>query len=411
MIHTLGSGPELQLSERLVYKGLIQFGELTTSELVKHTGGSQSSVYRILCALVDRGLVVQSPATPRSGNGRRPIAYSIKPEASYLFGAYLRWDVFGIGLCTVDGAVVSKAEAELELDTTPTDVVSFMASEIERMLDEHAVSREQVSGLGLSTTGPLLKDKGILFHPHHIDRPHWEVVPIRDMLEMATSFSVAVNNLASAGLLGELMKRRRGLGDRSSYVLLDVGVGTDTFYPGAVDRTFDDQSGSLGRMVIDHANDSTTVANYVSIDAIYERFLEAFPGRLKATGELSGGTSVLRETDAKLHSVRALIDDLSGEDKARAQSVLSTIAGGLAAGIMNFVDLLNPRVIYYGGRVVREFPDMVRDAFDRVKAKRPAGFVSPLEFVRSDLDDELLIRGAVYHVLDEQIGLFMPVGV
>ena len=409
MIHRLSDGPDLQLSGRLVYKGLVQFGELTTSELVQHTGGSQSSVYRILCSLVDQGLVLQS-AAPRSGNGRRPIAYRINPEAGYVLGAYLRWDVFGVGLCTMDGALVACRRWSLGEGTTPTDLVRTVADSAAELLRESGVDRARVVGLGFATTGPLLREKGILFHPHHIVCPNWEVVPIRDLLEMVTGCHVVVNTLASTALLGELMQRRQGLTGRSSYVLLDLGVGTDTFLPGTVDKSVDDRSGTLGSMIIDYRDPRGSLASYASVDGIIDRLTQAVPS-------LAGAVSVppdfspeeLWRSEGRLVALRRAVDKLGRPAALRARRALAGVSAALGAGISNFVALLNPRVVFYGGRVATHFPELVRDALDYAVTHRPAGMVSPVEFLESQLVDELLIRGAVYQVLDEHIGLLIPV--
>ena len=411
MIHKLTGSPDLQLSEQLVYRGLVQFGELTKNEIARKTGGSQSSVYRILCALVEQGLVIQS-VIPTGGNGRRPIKYRINPDAGYLFGSYLRWDVFGVGLCSIDGSVLAKRQRVLGLDMTPSDLVASLKDDVESLLSENGVDRTKIIGLSFATVGPLLKDKGILYHPYHIERPNWDVVPIRDMLEMATRFPVVVNNLACAALLGELVNREGGLFTRSSYVLLDEGVGTDTFIPGAADRTMDDQSGTLGGMIIDVRNPRGILANYVSLAAIYSRFKDAFPETVslheKEWAEKRGD---LWEGDARLYAVEQTIARCSGNDALRCAEIMEDVSLALSAGISNHVGLLNPRVVYYGGRVADRFPETIRMAIEKAKSNRPVGILSDIDYVESRLDDELLIRGGVYQILEERIGLFRPVAV
>jgi predicted NBD/HSP70 family sugar kinase len=99
---------------------------------------------------------------------------------------------------------------------------------------------------------------------------------------------------------------------------------------------------------------------------------------------------------------------LENDDMQVANGILEDISRALAAGLSNFINLLNPETVYFGGRVVVEFPQPVRDSIQRATAKRSAGFLSSIKFVESRVDDELLIKGSVYRFLDEHIGLLMP---
>jgi predicted NBD/HSP70 family sugar kinase len=418
MVKNFSSSKDLKLSEKLIFRVVYHHGPLTKNEIVTYTDGSLSTIQRLLHKLEESEVILPGECKKATG-GRKSKSYKVNPNAFYAFGAYITWDVYGVGLVSIDGKVLKSMERRTSKDLTPSEAVAFLHRAVEEIIADTEIERNRILGMTFSSPGPLKKDKGILYSPHHLELSYWEVVPIKDMLEISTGFSVLVNNLSNSALFGELMNHTITTELRAAYILIDKGVGTAVFIPGMVNVNGEDSSDHLGHMIIDVDGDPCICGNrgcletFVSIGALKRRFAASFPTEFEAKqGE--GNISVAKYNDSwesskELSEVKIIVDQLSNNESALSHGLLNECSEALGAGIKNFVTIIRPSKILMGGRVAKQMPDLVEQSIEKARENPLFPMFNNIDFLYSDFSPELLIRGGAYQVFDNYIGLIKPV--
>jgi predicted NBD/HSP70 family sugar kinase len=398
---------DLKLSEKLVYRIVYLSGPLTKNEILHHTGGSLSTVSRILNTLVEEGLVAEAAQLPK-GSGRRPVYYQARPDAYFAYGAYITSEVYGIGLVNLAGDIMSKTQETLKPGVTPTQVADFFQSFSQRMEGEYGLTDRRVLGIGLSVIGPVLKEKGLLFHPHHLSLPDWQVVPLRDLFEMRVRYPATLAGLTETALLAEVV-HGAARGEQSTlYVYLDVGIGCSMITHGEISLNHDNLVGGLGHMIIDFEGKRCVCGNrgcveaYASVGAIRDRF-QALGLRTRRPVP-----SKRQTTPAEVWRVASelvpLAEKVSRGDP-KALDMIDEIATPLAVGLTNLVNLLRPGLILYGGRTVEQLEILFHRAVEKAKEISYLELFQDIRFRKSTFDDDLLIDGGGLLALDRYLGI------
>lgn len=402
----LESTQEIKASEKLILRILHREGGMSKAELALRIGASVSTVGRLLDRMHEAGILAQTQGSLPSA-GRRPALYEITGSAYYALGAFVDWNGIGIGLMNAKGEILSQAERSMNPGETPEEVARYFREQIQALTDSAGLDTERVRGLGVAVPGPLLKRKGILFHSHHLPWPQWDTTPIRDIVTMQTGWETWVDNLANTALRSEVLQGVGKNESRPAYLLLDIGIGSATYLAGMTGFSEDDTSGSLGHMIISLDGEKCVCGNYgcletfAAVDSVIRRFERFLKDR-------QSGSSIkvppITERSKYLRAIRAAIEtpDLP-TDEFEVELV-----DALAVGINNFLNLTRPTIVMFGGRLPEELPSIVDKAFEKARRLSYLGLFEELRFVHRPFTDELLIRGAAYHVLDSRLGLTNP---
>jgi N-acetylglucosamine repressor len=416
VINTFSSMRDLRVTEKLIFRVVYQHGPLTKNQILGYVDGSLSTVQRMLNRLVKENIILENDSDQETG-GRKPSLYTVNSKAYFSVGAYITWEAYGIGICSIDGTILKQDEGIRTKDVRPSDVVAFFKRSLDKYIEELGLEKSRLLGIGLSATGPILKEKGILYHPHHIKYPQWDVVPIKDLLEMATNMKVTMNNLASTALLGEFMNNTIPTNIRSAYIIVDIGVGTDVFIPGMLGLDKNDTSGNLGHMIINLHGEKCTCGNrgcletYVSLEALYSRFGAIFPEIWDNYEEkcAQDGSEMVWQTSPELCKINQLMARIPLEKKNDLDMLVEEISDALGAGIKNFINLTRPSAIFLGGRVTSQLPTIVEKSKDKAKRNLYLDTLGKVKFIESDFSPKLLIQGGAFQVFDNLLGLIRPV--
>jgi predicted NBD/HSP70 family sugar kinase len=398
---------DLKVSEKLIFRIVHQYGPITNADILKRTGGSLSTVYRMLGRMAEDGLVLESDGD-NAVAGRKPSIYTINPNAYFAVGAYITWDAYGIGICSINGDIIAQQSARLKPDDKPTDVAAFYKQAIEQFTENSGIDKKKLLGLGLSVTGPTVKEKGIMIHPHHMEQPHWDIVPIRDIVEMAVEIDTYIHNHTDAALLCEILNNTNRTENHIAYLYFDRGIGSEMFDSGIIGYGNGNSSGDLGHMVIDPEGEECVcgcrgcLETYASSGAISNIFGKSYPKAKKPNKtEILTCSENVWKCDPDLLPVEKFLRR-NGPDK---DEFIYNISTPIEVAIRNFVTISRPEVVFYGGRVIEQLGDIFDHALLKAKSNSYLNLVEKVKFIKSSFDNELLIRGGGYYVFDHFIGL------
>jgi predicted NBD/HSP70 family sugar kinase len=407
MIRFFSDIQDLKITEKLLYKIIHQYGPITKNEAFNHVGSSLATVSRIIDSLTKKGLI-QIENKDVAG-GRTPSKYVVTPDACYSFGAYISHEMYGIGLCDIAGNILEKTETLLEKTTTPTEVAEFFAQFIQTTISKYSIAKEKIPGIGAAVAGPILKRKGMMYHPQYLISNGWDIVPIKDLIEMKTGYSVWIDTLTEILLLSELVYGRHKGSSNASYLWIDKGVGAAFYSNGTFGMRNQDMSSSVGHMVIDFASNRPCVCGrsgcletYVLVDVLLSGIRAIKP-------EIEIPAKQVEYTPEQLWGFRPelrLVERYQYSQEPKLQQFFQEISEAFTVATLNFVHLTRPEILFWGGRMAEQLPSVFEPALERIQTEYARRFEQELHCIQSHVSGDMLIAGAGFLVFDNYIQYF-----
>ena len=200
------------------------------------------------------------------------------------------------------------------------------------LINENRLKRVQFLGLGIGVPGPVDFMRGIVHYLPNI--PHWQNVPLRDILEKKIHLRVFVDNdvnlmaIAEAGL-GAAKNTRNAV-----CLTLGTGVGGGLILEGRLFRGSNFSAGEIGHIPIHLDGPKCNCGGRGCL----ERFV--------------GNRIILMQAKKKLKMKNITLEELSTLAKKGnkiALNIYQNFAKNIGIGLTGVVNLLNPEVIVIGG--------------------------------------------------------------
>lgn len=195
-------------------------GACTRAELARATGISPATVSRIVNQLAEAGLV-QVKALAASSGGRRPALLEIDQTKLHVVGVELRRDQVAMILVNLRGEAIRQA-AYPPGTLQPEALVTHLAQRIHRLIEEAAVDRGSLLGVGLAVAGVVNRAEGRVVRSVNLG---WAQVPLAAQLEERLELPVLVENDANAAALSEVWFGQRHPPANLIFLKTEAGVG------------------------------------------------------------------------------------------------------------------------------------------------------------------------------------------
>ncbi|MGA4962571.1 ROK family protein [Streptomyces pseudogriseolus] len=222
-------------------------------ELAERTGLTPQAVSKITARLREEGLVAEAGRRASTGGKPRTVLRLV-PEAGHAVGVHLDRDELRAVLADLDGTVVARRHAPLDLGAGAKAVLARVAAVVEELAAAvpGAVAGAVVAGarpllgVGVALPGPLDHRRGVL---HRVTGfPEWDGFPLRDALaERLGSVPVVVDKDTNAVALGLAVG---GEGGSFAYLHLGTGLGAGLVIGGSVHRGPRTGAGEFGHQVV-----------------------------------------------------------------------------------------------------------------------------------------------------------------
>ncbi|MER7737410.1 ROK family transcriptional regulator [Streptomyces sp. NPDC096538] len=220
-------------------------------ELAERTGLTPQAVSKITARLREEGLAAE--AGHRASTGGKPrTVLRLVPEAGHAVGVHLDRDELRAVLADLDGTVVARRRAPLDLGAGAEAVLGRVASVVEELaaVVPGRGSGASLLGVGVALPGPLDHRRGVL---HRVTGfPEWDGFPLRDALSELLSqrlgaVPVVVDKDTNAVALGLAVG---GEGGSFAYLHLGTGLGAGLVIGGSVHRGPRTGAGEFGHQVV-----------------------------------------------------------------------------------------------------------------------------------------------------------------
>jgi glucokinase-like ROK family protein len=338
-------------------------------DLAKQAGLSPSSITAIVQRLIKKGLVVESdPAA--SHLGRRPIPLQVRGDAAYLVGVDLGSFFLRIVITDINGEIVYRSQARTEMKAGRERVLEKTFLCIHQAIRESNISPKLIKGIGIAHSGVIDSEAGVvLYYPRPGQMAEWKNVPLREIFEKEFDLPCLLEDSVRTATIAE---RSFGAGkELNNFLYIDVGmgIGVGIFIDGKIYRGAGGRAGEFGHITVNENGPLCSCGNtgcletVASCGAIIQNVRTAIERGIDSKiRELAGG-------DLDKVSIE-LIAQAAEEDDSLAYRVLQRSASSIGIGLANLVNLLNPRVLIFGGALFREIPQLIADPLRRIIKQR-----------------------------------------
>ncbi|AXK43300.1 ROK family transcriptional regulator [Erythrobacter aureus] len=233
---------DLSLNQRSVLELIRRHQPVSRAELCGLSGLTSGALVRLTRELLYRGLIEigEVVATGR-GQPKQPLLISSDGGFSVGVAFYPRQ----MDLVKIDfsGKVLREVTHPFD-DAPPAQTADFIGHAVRQFLGRPSVDSERCFGLGIAVPGYPTSDKSGL---HTVEAlASWRGSDMRQLVSQATGLDVWVENIASAGALAELY-RQSSQGPRNIIFLhIGYGVGAGLIVGGRLYRGCGGNAGEVG---------------------------------------------------------------------------------------------------------------------------------------------------------------------
>ncbi|WP_109474644.1 ROK family transcriptional regulator [Ornithinimicrobium cavernae] len=369
-------------------------GPATRSKLALISGLSRSAVNLRLDALLGANLVRGSQGEA-STKGRPADLFAFHERRGRLLVADIGATKFRAGLCDLSGSVEVEESIEVDVAGGPESVLGIVLECFERFLKATNVDREVILGVGVSVPAPVKSGAGMTVNPPII--PRWNRFDVPAWFAPHFACPVYLEKDANAMALGEARLAFPGI-ENLLMVKMGTGIGSGMVHNGQLFRGADGAAGDLGH---------TQLA-----------LIDADEGPLCKCGNhgcleaYAGGWAILRdlqETGAAVDTQDDLVA-LLASGHPEAIRLVRRAGRYVGAAIASAVNMVNPRVVVLGGRMVAAGGDHLFASIREMVYRRSLPLATAeLQITRSSLYPRGGLIGLSHLVADailapEQIG-------
>ena len=264
----------------------------------------------------------------------------------YCFGIDVGGTSIKCGFFTAEGELLEKWEIPTRTENQGENILPDIAKSIQKKMEEKAISKEQVTGVGIGVPGPVNKNGEI---PTAVNL-NWGYKHISKEMEELTGLPSKAGNDANVAALGEAWKG--GAAGCANVILatLGTGVGGGIIVDGKIVAGAHGAGGEIGHANVKH--DETDSCNCGNKGCLEQMASATGIVRLaKKALAASDQESALSAAGDKL-SAKKVFDAYKAGD-ALAAEIVEEFGDYLGGALATFATVVDPDVILIGGGVSR----------------------------------------------------------
>ena len=309
----------------------------------------------------------------------------------YAFGVDIGGTTVKIGFFNTDGTMLKKWEIPTRTDDGGSMILSDIAQEILKELEEQKISVGEVEGIGMGIPGPVLNETTV----NKCINLGWGVFDVtQELIDLTRISNVKAGNDANVAALGEMWKGGGAGHDNVVMITLGTGVGGGIIVNGKIIEGFFGAGGEIGHMKM--SSTETAVCGCGKTGCL-EQYASA-------TGIVRLAQKALDEEDrpSALRDVQYFsskeVFDAARQGDALALEVVEKAGEILGRAISHISCVVDPEVYVIGGGVSKAgqiLLDVIAKYFvqDAFHASRKA------QFALAELGNDAGMYGAVKLVL------------
>lgn len=302
----------------------------------------------------------------------------------YCFGVDIGGTFVKLGLFTTEGELLDKWQIPTRREDASSHILPDIAAAIAAKMEEKGISKDDVTGIGFGTPGPVTED-GVAVCPANLD---WVNKPVAKELTELTGFPSRGGNDVNVAGLGEMW-----VGGARGYknvvvVPIGTGLGAAIIVDGKIITGTRGAAGEVGHI---HIDDDCEVPCGCGAQGCVEQYSSATAlVRMAKKAVASGAETSLRELD--VITAKDVIDAAKAGDKV-ADQIFDKFCDCLGYSLAATAAVIDPEIFIIGGGVSKAGQILV----DRVQAyfvKYAWPGIRGIKFALAELGNDAGIYGA-----------------
>ena len=262
---------------------------------------------------------------------------------------------------------------------------------IEKMLEEAAIDRARIAGIGVGAPGPVDLERGLIVDAVNLG---WKDVPLRDKLVEVFGRPVVLLNDVDAGVFGE---HRFGAAKGAHCVLgifPGTGIGGGCVYDGQILRGRRLSCMEIGHIQINPNGERCGCGRYGCLETEASRLaISAAAAKAALRGE---APKLLSLAGTDLSEIRSgVLAEAIKEGDAVVEDIVRRAGAALGRAAATVISLLLPDMIVLGGGLVEAMPKLLVESVKKSAQKTVmASFADSFEVAAAKLGDDAAALGA-----------------
>lgn len=244
----LGGSPSTlrRIHRGLALRELLIAGNVSRTSLADRLGLSQMAASRIVRELIEVGLVEEAGMTTRNtGPGRHRTLLRIRDDGVYAAGITFSAYSTEVAIVGASGALIAHKMVQLDQHGDGAKALSVLACELNDLIDEHAIARDRMVGVGVVLSAHLDPTRQRVTSASYLGLQPFEVV---EPIARDTGLNVTAENIVNALTLAETSV---GIAKKLENVIVvrsATSIGATILQHGRIIRGQEHRAGRIGHL-------------------------------------------------------------------------------------------------------------------------------------------------------------------
>jgi glucokinase-like ROK family protein len=383
-----------QINRSILLKRLWVGSPLSRADLAARTGLNKTTVSHMVDGLLSDNFLLEVGRNPSVG-GRPGVLLELNPDAGWIIGGEIGVGYLTVVLANLRARVTWRRQASFARDDDLRTVLGQLTALIRQAKQQAHRRRRRLFGVGVAVPGLVDISGGrLVFEPNM----GWQDVPLQAELAHRTGLPVVVDNDGNAAALAEHYFGVAQEVDDFVYVVANIGLGAGLVIGGHIHHGVSGYAGEAGHTTIDPQGPLCRCGNrgcwerLASQRALIERVARA---RRPASSDDGAAGS---ETEGI--TLDLILEAAQAGDPAALEALHET-GVYLGIGIANLVNLLNPSLVAFGGRLSLAHEYLLPVAREVVKQRAMSELRQTARIVVSSFRQDACVMGGVALVLHD----------
>lgn len=262
----------------------------------------------------------------------------------YFIGIDLGGTNIQAGVVDEHGQIIARDRKKTKATRGADAVIERTATLVERLIEEAALERAAIGGVGIGAPGAIDVESGVVLNAVNL---RWTDLPLADRLSERLALPVILENDVSAGAWGEhVAGAARGYEDLLA-VFVGTGIGGGLVLGGRLYRGAHSTAGEIGHTLLaaDAPLGHRTLEELASRSSIVHRLVGLI--------ESNHPSLVTERVEGQWHKIRSrVLADAAAEGDPLTLTLLSEAARYVGTALANAVTLLSLPCTVVGGGLV-----------------------------------------------------------
>lgn len=279
---------------------------------------------------------------------------------NYVVGVDLGGTKISTALSDFEGKIINQTTIPTDAHEGEVPVLNRIINSIEKVVNDSAVSYEDIKGIGIGSPGPLDAKQGIIITTPNLPFKNFNLVkPISEKFGVP----VFLDNDANVAAIGEFMFGAGKGAENIVFFTVSTGVGGGAILNGKVYRGHTSNALEIGHMTVAPHGPRCNCGNVGCVEAtssgtaIAKRAHEALSTKVETS---------LRKYE-NVTSYEVFVEAAAGDPVAK--DIIDDAMNYLGIAVANAVSIFDPEYVIIGGGVSKA-GDVVFDTVRKVVNKR-----------------------------------------